>query len=235
MVFEHAQKFSSFYPPVPNWWKISDILVEKRRCGIVSVSDREREEGLEKEEITEKDRENALGKDEDKLILSGETLGKQGLGTGELMRRHNLSYHEVIDLIYQKKVIENGYVLIPSFIFGCRELGVLEVITKYLKEELGLSYHQIAIYLNRDERTIWTTYSKAKQKKRGKIDTGKEKFLVPSSIFKDKAFGPLEVLTRYLKEELELSYHEIAALLNRNDRTIWTTYNRAKKKEGNNG
>jgi hypothetical protein len=33
-----------------------------------------------------------------------------------------------------------------------------------------------------------------------------------------------------LKEEKEMTYHKIAEALNRDDRTIWTVYNRAKKK-----
>jgi len=34
----------------------------------------------------------------------------------------------------------------------------------------------------------------------------------------------------YLKDEKEMSYHEIAEVLNRDDRTVWTCYNRGKKK-----
>ena len=57
--------------------------------------------------------------------------------------------------------------LIPSTIFLDRSLSVLEAISEYLKEEKGLSYHEIAVFLNRDDRTIWTCYNRAK-KKRGK-------------------------------------------------------------------
>ncbi|MBI2109821.1 sigma-70 region 4 domain-containing protein [Candidatus Woesearchaeota archaeon] len=53
---------------------------------------------------------------------------------------------------------------------------------------------------------------------------------IPSSIFKDRRLKVLEVLVEYMKENLNLSYKEIAVLLNRNERTIWTVYNRAKKK-----
>ncbi|RJQ17200.1 hypothetical protein C4573_04065 [Candidatus Woesearchaeota archaeon] len=53
---------------------------------------------------------------------------------------------------------------------------------------------------------------------------------IPSSIFQDRALKVLEILVEYLKEERALSYHEIAVLLNRDDRTIWTVYQRAKKK-----
>ena len=53
---------------------------------------------------------------------------------------------------------------------------------------------------------------------------------IPSSIFKNRCLAPLESITEYLKDEKGMSYHESALLLNRNDRTIWTCYNRAKKK-----
>lgn len=53
-----------------------------------------------------------------------------------------------------------------------------------------------------------------------------------SSIFRDRMLSVLEVLVEYLKDKKELSYHEIAVLLNRDDRTIWTVYSRVKKKRG---
>ncbi len=57
-----------------------------------------------------------------------------------------------------------------------------------------------------------------------------ESELVPSMIFKDRSISVLEAMVEYLKDEKQLSYHEIAILLNRDDRTIWTCYSRAKKK-----
>ncbi|GAF99559.1 unnamed protein product, partial [marine sediment metagenome] len=55
---------------------------------------------------------------------------------------------------------------------------------------------------------------------------------IPSYIFKDRTLSVLEAIVKYLKEERMLSYHEIAVLLKRDDRTIWTVYNRVKKKHG---
>ena len=57
-----------------------------------------------------------------------------------------------------------------------------------------------------------------------------KKVEIPSNIFRDRTLSVLEIMVEYLKEEINLSYHEIAVLLNRDDRTIWTVYNRAKKK-----
>jgi len=41
----------------------------------------------------------------------------------------------------------------------------------------------------------------------------------------------MESVVFYMKSELEMTYHEIAEALNRDDRTIWTVYKRAKKKQ----
>ncbi len=42
----------------------------------------------------------------------------------------------------------------------------------------------------------------------------------------------MESVVNYMKDTLNMSYHEIAVALNRDDRTIWTVYNRALKKKG---
>lgn len=62
---------------------------------------------------------------------------------------------------------------IPAYIFRDRSLSVLETLTEYLKEKKGLTYHEIAIMLNRDDRTIWTCYKRAKEK-RAKEDKKKK-------------------------------------------------------------
>ncbi len=59
---------------------------------------------------------------------------------------------------------EERYVNIPSFIFRDRSLAALESVVVYLKDSQGMNYAQIAKLLNRDDRTIWTTYQRAKKK-----------------------------------------------------------------------
>ena len=54
--------------------------------------------------------------------------------------------------------------------------------------------------------------------------------LIPLSIFLDRGISVLEAVSEYLKDSKGFSYHDMAVLLNRNDRTVWTCYNRAKKK-----
>jgi hypothetical protein len=57
--------------------------------------------------------------------------------------------------------------VVPLDLFSQREVGLLESLVEYLKEERNMTYHEIALLLNRDDRTIWTTYKQVKRK-RGK-------------------------------------------------------------------
>ena len=55
---------------------------------------------------------------------------------------------------------------IPVSIFKDAKLSPFETIVKYLKEEMKLTYRQIGKLLNRDERNIWTVYSRATRKQK---------------------------------------------------------------------
>lgn len=52
---------------------------------------------------------------------------------------------------------------------------------------------------------------------------------LPLSIF-NKKLGMLQATSLYLKDKLNLSFNDIAKLLKRDYKTIWTSYNKAKKK-----
>ncbi len=122
---------------------------------------------------------------------------------------------------------------VPSYIFVDRDLAPLESVAEYLKEEKGLTYHEIAVLVGRNDRTIWTTYNRAKKKRQAipKADPPSVEIIdIPLSIFKNRDFAPLESLSLHLKDVAQMSFHEIAVLINRDDRTIWTCYNRVQKK-----
>ena len=55
---------------------------------------------------------------------------------------------------------------IPLGVLRDRRISVLESIVEYLKDEKGLTYHEIDVFLNRNDRTIWTCYHRAKTKRR---------------------------------------------------------------------
>ena len=120
----------------------------------------------------------------------------------------------------------------PSYIFLNRKHTILEALIVFLRERKKLSYRKIANLLNRDHRFVYNSYANAKDKELiTKYTISPNYKLIPISIFSDKKIPALEAITLYLKDELSLTYHKIALLLNRNDRTIWTVYQRAKKKK----
>jgi DNA-directed RNA polymerase specialized sigma24 family protein len=137
----------------------------------------------------------------------------------QIKKKYRLNNEQISELTKTKKKIE-----IPLNIFSDK-LEALEAISKYMKENLNLSYHEIAKLLNRDDRTIWTSYNRAvrKQPKPIKVTSG----TVPFSIFKEK-LTILEAIIVHLKKQMK--YIEIAKLLSRDQRNIWTIYSRAARK-----
>ncbi|MFH1316012.1 MAG: hypothetical protein ABII01_00680 [Candidatus Woesearchaeota archaeon] len=119
---------------------------------------------------------------------------------------------------------------LPLSIFNNDSLSGLETISKFMKEEIGLSCREIASILNRDERTIWGSYQSSRKKMQQRFPEEYSKFYIPLTILRNRSLSVLEAITAYLKDELSLRYCRIASLLNRDDRTIWTVYYRVKKK-----
>ena len=73
--------------------------------------------------------------------------------------------------------------------------------------------------------------SRDKKKKR-KVDS---KINIPLYVLQDRSLSFMESVVFYMKDTLKMTYHEIALALNRDDRTIWTVYNRASKKKASGG
>ena len=117
---------------------------------------------------------------------------------------------------------------IPCSIFSIK-LGIFEAIVKFFHENKSLSFKQISKVLDRTPNNIAVTYKKAKIKYPQPFTKLDFSVKVPFKIF-SKKFTCFESICLYLKDKLDYSYHKIAVLLNRNDRTIWTVYNRARLK-----
>jgi len=143
-------------------------------------------------------------------------------------RLKSLSKPEKIEIIsfLTEQLKEN---VLPVFIFKNNSLSALETIVKYLKEEHNLSYAEISRLLNRSSKTIWITYQRAKKKMPKKLK-GKSDSFIPARIFQNRKFSVLENLVSYLRQEQNISYREIAKLINRNYRTVLTVYRRFRKK-----
>ena len=131
----------------------------------------------------------------------------------------------------RKRVKEvSSEISIPVSLLQNRKLAPLEAISEYLKEIQGMSYSEIARATNRNDRTIWTCYNRAKKKGSvGRAISGKQ-ITIPLNLLKNRTLAPLEAISKYLKDQRGMTYHMIAESVNRDDRTIWTCYNRAKKK-----
>ncbi len=76
---------------------------------------------------------------------------------------HNLK--KIVDAKEERVISPSSNFLIPSFIFHDDRLSVLEAIVAYLKEKENLTYHEIGLIINRDERNVWTEYARSKKKR----------------------------------------------------------------------
>ncbi len=169
--------------------------------------------------------------DDKELIktLSGVEL-KEFLKTfiSHLKYDHKLTSEQIAEL-FGKRIPRKDS--LPISIFDNNELSCLETIVKYLREEFKLRFNEIALLLNRDDRTIWTTYNNAIKKRKEKLPVNESKFFIPISILTDRKLSVLEAIVSYIKDNFNLRYSEISILLNRDERNIWTVYNRYRKKK----
>ena len=141
-----------------------------------------------------------------------------------LKTEHGLINNQIIE-----SSTEEQQIMIPVSIFSF-DLCPSEALTKYLKEEHDLNYHEISVLTNRNERGVWANYQRAIKKKSTKFEIS-DSIFVPISIFQNNKFSILECLISYLKEVSHLKNSKIAKLLNKNSSNIWTIYNRTKVKE----
>lgn len=142
-----------------------------------------------------------------------------------LTEKYNLDPEDIVSVLSD----EIKYASIPVSIFS-EELSPLETVVKFIKENYGQSIGEIALLLKRDYSTIFLTYRHAARKKREFFKLENTPYLIPLSILNERPLSVLELISEFLKDNYHLNYHEIAVLLKRDERTIWTVYQRAKKK-----
>ena len=160
---------------------------------------------------------------EKKLLATLSHLKKQGFSSEEII--------EFVNRLLRVEVKEE--IKIPISVFNNEKLSSLETIVKYLRENLLLSFKQIASLTNRNNVALAVSYRNAKKKLEAKFVVEEiSPYSLPVTILQDRKLSVLENIVSYLKDTFGLAYHKIALLLNRDDRTIWTVYQRAKKKHG---
>ena len=103
--------------------------------------------------------------------------------------------------------------------------------TETFSSEYDLKYSKVGKLLNKDRRVIWTTYKRTIKKYQQKFKILDFKNNIPISKLFSKNCSIAEILVAYLKDELGMKNSEIAQILNRDSRTIWTHYNRYITKE----
>ncbi|MCF7866525.1 hypothetical protein K9L67_05045 [Candidatus Woesearchaeota archaeon] len=141
----------------------------------------------------------------------------------ELKNKYGLSTKQIIDCLEEEEL--DG---IPITILNDKKISSLEIIVKYLKENKKLKYKEIAKLLKRKSNSLGSTYKKAKTKKPEKFEDQETSPKIPFSAFK-KELSILEAICLHLQKE-DYKQVEIAKILGKNPKTIWTTIQRTKNK-----
>jgi len=172
-----------------------------------------------------------------KLKTKNKLLSHKELSSLDLIlkKKYNVSVKELLEEAKEKQIREEfeikSEIKVPLNIFN-KKLSPAEVLCKYLKENKKMKFSEIAKLINRDERSVWTNYNNAIKKMREKIKEDKKidkTILVSINIFSNRKLSILESVVKYLKEKAYRNC-EIAELLGKDQRNIYTIYNRAKKK-----
>ena len=154
---------------------------------------------------------------EDFLSLSPEEIKKFEFFLKQLTQ---VSFQDI-----QKKFSDS----VPVEVFA-QGLSPLEALVKYLKENLDFTNRKISDLLGRSIKTVWQAHKSADKKSPKQFDFVSSKYFLPIPIFAERQFSILELVVAYLKEKYDLENSQIAKLLKKDNRTIWTVYSRIKKK-----
>lgn len=131
-----------------------------------------------------------------------------------------------------EKPEESREILLPISTFATT-LSTLEAAIRYLKEVRGLPFIAIGKLLNRHPASLTTSYRRSLIKDREPFTARQLRssvIKIPLKIFSARKLAPLEALVWYLSDDLGLRPCDIARLLHKDQRTVWTVKNRATKK-----
>jgi len=141
--------------------------------------------------------------------------------------RTGKDFKDIISILHQKEKQRKNF--FPISILNTK-LGVTECLVKYLKDELEWNYKKISSVIHRSEGVVGVMYRNSLKKYIGKLNIKSTDVYIPLTIFSSQ-FTIFESVITYLKEKENLRYSEIAKLTKRDQRTIWTIYNRTKNKK----
>ena len=212
------QVYSTLYSGGAGAWTIRISLAVFAIEGV----DRLRRKRKKKVQLENNGKERLFELDEENIL---EILDKK------LKERYDLGLDDILVAAKRKvprKLIKKEEIKIPLEVFK-QKIGAAESICKYLKENKGIKFSEIAHIVGRDQRTIWNNYRNAVNKMKDKIEISKESMFVPKEIFSNKKLSILESVIYYLREKGYRNL-EIAKMLGKDARNVWTIYSRARKK-----
>jgi len=118
---------------------------------------------------------------------------------------------------------------VPVSIFARPELSPFEALCTYLSEEKKLRPSELARTLGKPYMDVYLTTRNARKKYPGKLLVVAG-LTVPLTELLSDLWTMNEALVFYLREKKKLEFHDIARLLLRDRRNIWTIYKRALNK-----
>ena len=140
---------------------------------------------------------------------------------------NKLKYNYNLNSTGLLRLLENK-ILLPDCIF-VQDLSVFQSIVKFLKENCGFKNKDIASLMHRSQKSVWQAYNNSIKVFPKKFKIIASRYYIPVSKLVP-SLTILESVVVYLKEKCLLNYHQIAILLKRDDRTVWTVYQRVKRR-----
>ena len=158
------------------------------------------------------------------MIKSKEELLREVTQLSHLLRiKYHVSQREIVTAMG----MEQFFVPVTIFV---KKLSPFESIVKFMKENEGKKLSEIGKLTGRTTASVWQTYRHAQEKVKSVLKPKETAYLIPLDVIKEKKFSILESIVIYLKDNFDLTYRAIGKLLQRNERTVWTVYQKGKKR-----
>lgn len=152
----------------------------------------------------------------------------------ELIHHLQSEQHLELEQVVQMYQEASSELSIPLSIFS-HKLPPAGALCKFLHEAHHFSFGEIAEQLNRDRKSVWATYQRARKRMRApleKVKSPPEAYLLPISLFHDRSHSILEQTIQYLRQTYHLTNPQIAKLLHKSPNSIAVLAKRARDKRG---
>lgn len=152
-------------------------------------------------------------------VVKQELVEELRTAAKELKQSYDYTPEQLLAILAEHKCV-------PATVFS-NELSPLQALVTYLHDHDKECFATIAKQLSRSYRAVWGAYQHEG------ITITATKYSIPLTTFDDKK-SVLETVVQYLRTTYHMKFTDIAKLLNKDSRTIWTAWNRAQKKDGKN-